>query len=398
MFICHLLVALVGLLSVRGLTQVEDKVLTRRLLDYFEDVLNHEDTTVVNREKREALVDVLEHSVPSLFAMRHFTLNHHYWTRKRGSDRSSFENETGNNKNFRKKRAILEKLLKETVELRGGLSNSNSNSTERNSTTKNRHSKGKRSLGDLTEPYELPINVDATQSHYILKRQTSRYNESVSQQNVTATFTSNQPTKPTTKKISDSQEQRNNINYRKRFDKCCNKDDSDISDRPINKTVAGLRWKCIVETRKKRQPNGTASDEFEGDGGIFDMYSCDRVNRRKSEISCIMDCIGQKTGMIDKTGKFDVDIAKRMIIENYAIREWEKSTTDKLVEKCIAGISTLSKPIDAYGYQCSSHMAQFAYCMWRGFFLSCPIDKQHANVQCEKLRNVIARKTTNQFE
>ena len=223
MFICHLLVVLVGLLSVRGLTQVEDKVLTRRLLDYFEDVLNHEDTTVVNREKREALVDVLEHSVPSLFAMRHFTLNHHYWTRKRGSDRSSFENETGMKKSFRKKRAILEKLLKETVELRGGLSNSNSNSSEYNSTVKHRRGKGKRSLGDLTEPYELPINIDPDQSHFKVKRQTNRYNESMSQQNatatatVTATFTSNQPTKPTTKKISDSQEQRNNINYRKRL-------------------------------------------------------------------------------------------------------------------------------------------------------------------------------------
>lgn len=87
-----------------------------------------------------------------------------------------------------------------------------------------------------------------------------------------------------------------------------------------------------------------------------------------------------------------------MILENYAIREWEKTTSDRLVEKCIAGISTLSKPIDAYGYQCSSHMAQFAYCMWREFFLSCPTDKQHPNKQCEKLRNVIARKTTNQFE
>lgn len=208
---------MVGLLSVRGLSHVEDKLLTRRLLDYFEDVLNHDNTIVVNREKREALVDVLEHhKVPSLFALRHFTLNHHYWTRKRGSDRSSFENDTGmNNASFRKKRAILEKLLKETVELRGGISNSNS--SEHNSTLKHRHAKGKRSLVDLTEVYELPINVDADQSHYKLKRETNRYNESTSQQNVTATFTSNQPTKPTTKKISDSQEQRNNINYRKRL-------------------------------------------------------------------------------------------------------------------------------------------------------------------------------------
>ena len=222
MFICHLFLALVGVLSVRGLSQVEDKVLTRRLLDYFEDVLNHDDTIVVNREKREALVDVLEHSVPSLFALKHFTLSHHYWTRKRGNDRSSFENNTGiNNAIFRKKRAVLEKLLKQKVELRGG----SSNSTEHNSTFKHHHAKGKRSLGDLTESYELPINVDHDQSHYKLKRETNRYNESFSEQNVTATFTSNQPTqpisnqptKPTSKKISDSQEQRNNINYRKRL-------------------------------------------------------------------------------------------------------------------------------------------------------------------------------------
>ena len=214
MFICHLLLALVCILSVRGLSQIEDKVLTRRLLDYFQDVLNHDDNIVVNRKKREALIDDLEKSVPSLFALRHFTLNHHYWTRKRGSDRTSFENDTGmNNRNFRKKRAILEKLLKETTaELRGG----NSNSTEQNSTLKHRHAKGKRSLGDLIESYKLPINADVDQSHYILKRETNRFNESFSQ-NFTATFTSYQPTKPTFKKTSDSQEQRNNINYRKRL-------------------------------------------------------------------------------------------------------------------------------------------------------------------------------------
>ncbi|CAO1421693.1 unnamed protein product [Diamesa serratosioi] len=393
MFICHLLLALVGLLGVRGSAKVEDKVMTRRLLDYFEEALNHDQNIVVNREKREALVDVLESSVPSLFALRHFTLNHHYWTRKRGSDRTSFENDTGmKNMNFRKKRAILEKILKEkTVELREG----NSNSTERNSTSKHHHAKGKRSLNDLTEQYELPTNANDDQVDYKVKREINKFNDSLSQ--VTATFTSNSPTKPTPKKISDSQEHRNNINYRKRFDKCCNNDDNDIAIRSINKTVAALRNKCVVEIKKKRHSNGTTDDEFEGDGGIFDMYSCDRVNRRKSEITCIMDCIGQKTGVIDKTGKFDVNVAKQMILENYAIREWEKSTSDKLVEKCIAGISSLSKPIDAYGYQCSSHMAQFAYCMWREFFLSCPIDKQHPNKQCEKLRTVITRKTTNQF-
>lgn len=217
MFICHLLLALVGFLSVRGLTQVEDKVLTRRLLDYFEEVLNHDDAVVVNREKREALVDVLEHTIPSLFALRHFTLNHHYWTRKRGSDRSSFENATNmNNISFRKKRAILEKLLKDKVQLRS----LNSNSTEHNSTSKRHHAKGKRSLGDLTEVYEMPMNEDSDQSHYKIKRQTNRYNETlISQQNttVTATFTSNLPTKPTPKKTSDSQEIRNNMNYRKRL-------------------------------------------------------------------------------------------------------------------------------------------------------------------------------------
>lgn len=84
---------------------------------------------------------------------------------------------------------------------------------------------------------------------------------------------------------------------------------------------------------------------------------------------------------------------------NFAKQEWEKKTSDELVEQCAKGtMESDSKPVDAFGFQCSSKAMEFAYCMWRELFLTCPVDKQRCTKRCEKMRKILKKNNENQFE
>lgn len=101
---------------------------------------------------------------------------------------------------------------------------------------------------------------------------------------------------------------------------------------------------------------------------------------------------------MDSNNVINIDVAKRTVIENFAVQEWEKSVSDKLVEKCAMETEkTPSQPVDAFGFQCSSKAAEFAYCMWRELFLTCPADKQKSARQCDKLRIILEKTNDNKF-
>lgn len=94
----------------------------------------------------------------------------------------------------------------------------------------------------------------------------------------------------------------------------------------------------------------------------------------------------------------NIDVAKRTVIDNFAIQDWEKSVSDKLVEKCANETATSTRqPVDSFGFQCSSKAAEFAYCIWRELFLTCPADKQKSARQCDKLRIILGKSNDNKF-
>lgn len=100
----------------------------------------------------------------------------------------------------------------------------------------------------------------------------------------------------------------------------------------------------------------------------------------------------------DAKGVINAEVAKRVISENFAKQQWEQNVSDDLVEKCAKEVKdSTSSPIDSFGFQCSSKAAEFAYCMWRELFLTCPADKQQTSKQCEKLRNVLMKHDENKF-
>lgn len=84
-----------------SITPIEENFLTQQLLEVFDDALEEisNDIIATSNKKREAIL-TKENSTAtaSLFAPIVFTNSHHYWTRKRGRDKTNqeYEDEDGN--------------------------------------------------------------------------------------------------------------------------------------------------------------------------------------------------------------------------------------------------------------------------------------------------------------
>lgn len=176
--------------------------------------------------------------------------------------------------------------------------------------------------------------------------------------------------------------------FNRRYPRCCNEE----VELPFNDTFLTTKAQCIAANRKMLRKNNDTQGKSEDDSGLSNLFSCDRVNRWKTVVTCTIDCVAQKLGMIN-SDEIVLDVAKSVVRNNFAAQSWEEKVTDEIVEKCskdIAKISNSTK-IDNFGLQCSLKAAEFAYCVWRELFLICPLDKQQKTKQCDQLRNVLEK-------
>ena len=66
----------------------------------------------------------------------------------------------------------------------------------------------------------------------------------------------------------------------------------------LNQTLQTAIADCKAESKKAMRKAETPQDLFEGDGGFYNMFSCDRMKRWKMMVSCTVDCVAQKIGMV----------------------------------------------------------------------------------------------------
>lgn len=76
--------------------------------------------------------------------------------------------------------------------------------------------------------------------------------------------------------------------------RCCNTE----SDSVLNQTLQTAIAECKTESKKAMRKAENPEENFEGDGGLYNMFSCDRMKRWKMMVSCTIDCVAQKVGMV----------------------------------------------------------------------------------------------------
>ena len=101
---------------------------------------------------------------------------------------------------------------------------------------------------------------------------------------------------------------------------------------------------------------------------------------------------------VDSAGIININITKSVILDNFAQQNWQQEISDDAVDKCAQEVS--NKPsilLDKYGLMCNTRMAEFAYCLWREFFILCPSERQNKSKQCEKLRYILRKNNESKY-
>ena len=79
--------------------------------------------------------------------------------------------------------------------------------------------------------------------------------------------------------------------------KCC-KEETEF--KAFNDTLLSIKSQCMRKIRESRHFGPVVETEtIEGDGGLFTMFSCERVQRSKTVFICTLDCAAQKLGLVN---------------------------------------------------------------------------------------------------
>ncbi|KAG5670422.1 hypothetical protein PVAND_000688 [Polypedilum vanderplanki] len=185
---------------------------------------------------------------------------------------------------------------------------------------------------------------------------------------------------------------------KKGFNKCCAENDE--SPNQQNEKLQMIKSLCVQEVKKNLTKSDENATTVESDGGMYNIFSCDKVNRWKTSVTCTIDCMGQKLEMINLKGEINIQTAKSVIKENFATQSWQKNISDEVIDRCYEEISKTSPNtvLEKFGLKCNTKLTELTYCMWREFFMLCPVENQQKGKHCEKLRYVLKKNIENKFK
>ena len=78
--------------------------------------------------------------------------------------------------------------------------------------------------------------------------------------------------------------------------KCCG-DEVSQESAEINPKFIEAKMQCFKEVREKMKNFTKIETEEDSDDG-FNMFSCARINKTKTELVCMMECVGHKYNIV----------------------------------------------------------------------------------------------------
>ena len=127
----------------------------------------------------------------------------------------------------------------------------------------------------------------------------------------------------------------------------------------------------------------------------MDVFCCDGLRHTKEEISCVMECVGQKFGAFDEKGDRieDTDTFHKLLKDFLEIADWQLHLSDEFLAQCDREIKELEvKHVDE-DLKCNPSASHYSYCMWKHFAMSCPTDLQIHSRRCERLKSGLEQNT-----
>ncbi|KAJ8920820.1 hypothetical protein NQ315_015610 [Exocentrus adspersus] len=141
---------------------------------------------------------------------------------------------------------------------------------------------------------------------------------------------------------------------------------------------ADLKRECFKETAGK--------DKLEKG----DPFSCKELERRKERITCVMQCVGQKMGILDSQGDPKEEEFESSLKESFSSEPWLASSQDKVISTCLdEGRNATANRDAADTTTCNPAGVKIAHCLYREIQLNCPAEQIKDEKACSRIRDRI---------
>lgn len=114
----------------------------------------------------------------------------------------------------------------------------------------------------------------------------------------------------------------------------------------------------------------------------IDAFDCKKMEKVKSDMICVSECISRKAKLVNEQGVLDRDAILAAIQSKVEGTEWKMAAAEGIVDKCLADAKVDGKEEG----KCSSVPMKVTHCIWVQFIQSCPTELQSDSKKCKKIR------------
>ncbi|RZC33474.1 uncharacterized protein BDFB_005808 [Asbolus verrucosus] len=126
--------------------------------------------------------------------------------------------------------------------------------------------------------------------------------------------------------------------------------------------------------------------------GEFDLFRCDKVEKHRRDITCVIQCVGQKKNVLDKDGNPKEDELTTFVKEAMSKESWFASFQDKVIPTCLAEARNATANRDTSDSEsCNPAGVKLVHCLFREIQLGCPAEQIKDQKACSRARDKIKR-------
>ncbi|KAK9736238.1 hypothetical protein QE152_g12671 [Popillia japonica] len=118
-------------------------------------------------------------------------------------------------------------------------------------------------------------------------------------------------------------------------------------------------------------------------------FTCEELEERKKEMTCVAECAGKKKGAVDDNGNIKEDEVKKLVAECTEELEWFKPMLDEVTTKCIGEAKAAAEKYDKKG--CNPSDIKFSFCIFKEIQLNCPADQIKDQGRCDAMRESLKK-------
>ncbi|KAJ3654616.1 hypothetical protein Zmor_013791 [Zophobas morio] len=165
---------------------------------------------------------------------------------------------------------------------------------------------------------------------------------------------------------------------------CCAEETTDA----LHEKNREIKRECFKKVTGRDKDGKDSRDGKDG----FDPFRCDKVEKHRKEMTCVVQCVGQQKGLLDEDGNPKEAEFTALVKETMSKESWFASIQDKVIPTCLAEARNATANRDTSDTEsCNPAGVKLVHCLFREIQLGCPAEQIKDQKACNRVRDKIKR-------